>query len=74
MKVGGGGWTRTTDIGLMRPPLYRLSYAAPRWQKIEELLRELQLEPSCIIEKRLRGVKRTLGCEEATRGVRGSGH
>jgi hypothetical protein len=27
-KVGGGGWIRTTDIGLMRPPLYQLSYAA----------------------------------------------
>ena len=26
--IGGGGWTRTTDIGLMRPPLYQLSYAA----------------------------------------------
>jgi hypothetical protein len=25
---GGGGWIRTTDIGLMRPPLCQLSYAA----------------------------------------------
>jgi hypothetical protein len=29
-KPGGGGWTRTTDIGLMRPPLCQLSYAAMR--------------------------------------------
>ena len=29
-KIGGGGWTRTTDIGLMRPPLCQLSYAAMR--------------------------------------------
>ena len=28
--IGGGGWTRTTDIGLMRPPLCQLSYAAMR--------------------------------------------
>ena len=27
-RNGGGGWIRTTDIGLMRPPLYQLSYAA----------------------------------------------
>jgi hypothetical protein len=27
-RIGGGGWIRTTDIGLMRPPLYQLSYAA----------------------------------------------
>jgi hypothetical protein len=28
VRIGGGGWTRTTDIGLMRPPLCQLSYAA----------------------------------------------
>ena len=36
-KNGGGGWTRTTDIGLMRPPLYQLSYAATG-RETEELL------------------------------------
>ena len=28
MKVGGGGRTRTSDTGLMRPLLYHLSYTA----------------------------------------------
>ncbi len=27
-EIGGGGWIRTSDIGLMRPPLCQLSYAA----------------------------------------------
>jgi hypothetical protein len=37
MKIGGGGWTRTTDIGLMRPPLCQLSYAAKRLVGIREV-------------------------------------
>jgi len=42
-KIGGGGWTRTTDIGLMRPPLYQLSYAATgRTRKISGLESTLQ--------------------------------
>jgi hypothetical protein len=36
---GGGGWTRTTDIGLMRPPLCQLSYAAERLVGTREVSR-----------------------------------
>jgi hypothetical protein len=28
VETNGGAWTRTTDLGIMRPSLYHLSYAA----------------------------------------------
>ena len=43
VRVGGDGRTRTADTGLMRPPLYRLSYIATsrpqsrEWYQIREL-------------------------------------
>ena len=55
--AGGGGWTRTTDIGLMRPPLCRLSYAASKRRGLWRLLRVTRLDACRIIEKRPGGVK-----------------
>lgn len=40
-KIGSGDWTRTSDLGIMRPSLCRLSYAAPKKEEVEvEMVRE----------------------------------
>ena len=55
--VGGGGWTRTTDIGLMRPPLCQLSYAATGRRDMRLCSRKSPRTLGRMIEKRRDGVK-----------------
>jgi hypothetical protein len=62
-RNGGGGWIRTTDIGLMRPPLYQLSYAATG--EVTTRHRRVGLTADQrIIKKRTDGVKPRLASRE----------
>ena len=57
LMIGGGGWTRTTDIGLMRPPLCQLSYAARGWICLRLCPQRSPPRAGRMIEKRWDSVK-----------------